>query len=91
MHLFLTSFSLQSKVIKNVFIYKIGEVWKDIIKNNRKTVRVHMRQDEHGVFKSNIEISKSWEWKAQHKEASQWHCDSVLWWQMVATLEVSIA
>lgn len=34
-------------------------------------------------------MSKSWGWMAQHKEYSQWYCNSSAWWQVVAALLVS--
>lgn len=50
-----------------------------------------MGEGQREIQASNYEMSKSQKLKAQHKEDSQWYCNSDVTWHIGATLKVNIA
>ena len=42
-------------------------------------------EGEWEIQASTYGMTKSWGYKAQHREYSQWYCNSIVWWQTVAT------
>ena len=68
--------------------------------NKENTLMVARRNGDEGMGKvgereweiqpSYYRMHKSWEYKAQPREYNQWYCNSVLWWQIIGTLVVSI-